>query len=421
MLLGARLFFERRAAPTPPLPYDAEVEYLESTGTQWIDTGVIPTVETEIYCGFTGFSRAWNLYIFGLFRESTYSSGSMSVATDPSYFSVSGPTRATSGWYRRIVPFQTDVKYDIYYCKNKFSANGVEDAGVNWSTEFVPEKNMYVFAVNSSSASNFQLGRLHYFRMTDSSRDLIDLIPVRFTNEQGVSEGAMYDRVSGALFRNQGTGNFIVGRDTNPVSARSYVNDGLIAMWDGIENAGWGVHDPNATTWKNLVTGSDSPLVGNAVFNESCLVCDAQSDGCTIGTWDYQTIEVVCTRRGGAYTVVTPYSQYRDVRNVIFASGFGYCGNDKGKVVSFTNYQSPHNVAFTFGDEYLAYGDGVLSTAGNYNDWWTIPAGYINSGNYDRAGIGDYYAVRLYSRALTAAEIAANYAIDKARFNLPWA
>ena len=39
MLLGARQFFERRGAPTPPVPYDAEVEYLESTGTQCIDTG----------------------------------------------------------------------------------------------------------------------------------------------------------------------------------------------------------------------------------------------------------------------------------------------------------------------------------------------------------------------------------------------
>ena len=29
------------------------------------------------------------------------------------------------------------------------------------------------------------------------------------------------------------------------------------------------------------------------------------------------------------------------------------------------------------------------------------------------------HSIRIYSRALTAAEIAANYAIDKARFNLP--
>ena len=36
-------------------------------------------------------------------------------------------------------------------------------------------------------------------------------IPVRFTNEDGVSEGAMYDKVSGKLYRNAGTGAFIIG------------------------------------------------------------------------------------------------------------------------------------------------------------------------------------------------------------------
>ena len=34
-------------------------------------------------------------------------------------------------------------------------------------------------------------------------------------------------------------------------TAKDYVQDGLIAMWDGVENAGWGVHDPNATVWKD--------------------------------------------------------------------------------------------------------------------------------------------------------------------------
>ena len=33
-------------------------------------------------------------------------------------------------------------------------------------------------------------------------------------------------------------------------TAKDYVQDGLLALWDGIENAGWGTHDVNATTWK---------------------------------------------------------------------------------------------------------------------------------------------------------------------------
>ena len=32
-------------------------------------------------------------------------------------------------------------------------------------------------------------------------------------------------------------------------TARDYVQTGLIAMWDGIENAGGGVHDASATRW----------------------------------------------------------------------------------------------------------------------------------------------------------------------------
>ena len=40
-----------------------------------------------------------------------------------------------------------------------------------------------------------------------------DFIPVRFTNELGETEGAMFDRVSGQLFRNDGTGAFIIGPD----------------------------------------------------------------------------------------------------------------------------------------------------------------------------------------------------------------
>ena len=40
-----------------------------------------------------------------------------------------------------------------------------------------------------------------------------------------------------------------------------YVTDGLIAMWDGEWNAGGGVHDPEATVWKDLSGyGYDLPL-----------------------------------------------------------------------------------------------------------------------------------------------------------------
>lgn len=40
MLLGARQFFEKRGTPTPPLPYDYEVEYIERDyGVPWLVDG----------------------------------------------------------------------------------------------------------------------------------------------------------------------------------------------------------------------------------------------------------------------------------------------------------------------------------------------------------------------------------------------
>jgi len=51
---------------------------------------------------------------------------------------------------------------------------------------------------------------------------VMDLTPVRFTNEQGQSEGAMFDRVSGQLFRNAGTGAFGRGSDKTASNGGGY-------------------------------------------------------------------------------------------------------------------------------------------------------------------------------------------------------
>ena len=57
-------------------------------------------------------------------------------------------------------------------------------------------------------------------------------------------------------------------------TSASYVQRGLIAKWDGIDNVGTGVHDPNATVWKDLKGNLDMTLTskgrwmprGNALF-----------------------------------------------------------------------------------------------------------------------------------------------------------
>ena len=38
-------------------------------------------------------------------------------------------------------------------------------------------------------------------------------------------------------------------------TAKDYIQDGLVAIWDGIENVGYGLHDDDATIWKDCING----------------------------------------------------------------------------------------------------------------------------------------------------------------------
>ena len=46
---------------------------------------------------------------------------------------------------------------------------------------------------------------------------------------------------------------------------RSYVQKGLVACYDGIENAGAGVHDPNAATWVDLTGHGNDGTVDSGI------------------------------------------------------------------------------------------------------------------------------------------------------------
>ena len=55
------------------------------------------------------------------------------------------------------------------------------------------------------------------------------------------------------------------------VASRSYVQRGLVAQYDGIDNADTGSHDSSATTWKNLTgdTALDGTCASQLSWNGS--------------------------------------------------------------------------------------------------------------------------------------------------------
>lgn len=218
MIKGTRMMMKRGGSP--PLPYDAEVEYLESTGTQWIELPLrfadFPNSVLSFSFGLTQ-SYSVNLPFFGSFASS--SGGYNRCAAGSSWISwnlgnpseVMIPLGTVVGAKEGMVSVLCDVPNNIATCLT-YTGTPLTDWNENVREAVKENQNPFqIFKTNNTNpATGFRLGAMSCLL---SGTMLFDCIPVRFTNEQGVREGALYDRVSGQLFRNAGTGAFIIGSD----------------------------------------------------------------------------------------------------------------------------------------------------------------------------------------------------------------
>jgi hypothetical protein len=104
--------------------------------------------------------------------------------------------------------------------------------------------------------------------------------------------------------------------------------------------------------------------------------------------------------------------------SLICISGANRFGNTFSPIID-TDF---HSCSICYSDASF-WRDGVSQSVTGQNGngasgkFLMIGARFQNAVNGYYSGL--IHSVRLYSRALTADEIAANYAVDKARFNLP--
>lgn len=183
------------------LPYDAEIEYLESSGTQYINTNIVPTsattftfvmaitnsgdVQNGVIQGISG-----TYYRFHLGKEGGYFQGG--VGTTYKRSSRENTQRHT---FSLIGSGVFKIDNSSYACRNLTNIT-------------IP---IFVFARNTNGTpSNYIKGKLYSCQIYDSSELIMDLIPVRVGNV-----GYMYDKVTKRLFGNAGTGNFTLGSDVN--------------------------------------------------------------------------------------------------------------------------------------------------------------------------------------------------------------
>ena len=235
-------------------------------------------------------------------------------------------------------------------------------------------------------------------------------------------------------------------------TAKDYVQDGLIAMWDGIENAGWGVHDPNATVWKDLVGSYDIQLIAETyVWRKDQLESVHLQKGVQQNSGSVSISRLGINR--GSYTVEAVCVPITITPSIETGSSFGYIGSsdefwntgtgsesfysDKSVALGnqFTSnwgrnknfdYISKHSICSDSviipnpGEPSLIRNESGLFVFLNYASQSYIgnPEGRMRILHVKNQTLA-LKNLRLYDGVIETETRATNYAIDNARFNLP--
>ena len=205
------------------------------------------------------------------------------------------------------------------------------------------------------------------------------------------------------------------------LSAKSYIQDGLIAMWDGIENDGFGVHNPNATVWKDLI-GTRHLGASQISFEDDCAVFNGNEIFESGGTFSMTLAEVVFYSTSGGIVYMTNTT----TGNRIWANGdhigINYYYDGTAIRHDWSGKKTSVSTGNPGGASVSAAHTFVNGKAPTLDSNVPSPYGSVYTGGARMGAasfVGKIYCVRQYNRALTADEIAINHAIDKARFNLP--
>lgn len=197
-------------APHSDLPYDAEVEYLESTGTQYIVLPITFNPSDSVKAIFSLKQADHDKYMVSTRPWNSPSGTRFAMGQYPKLFTGAFGSAGTPN--TKLLP-QTYNDWQLHvwtYYNYMFS---IEDLGISCdvsSIRFNGESSPVCLFWGYNAPTK---GQLCLYRHVKGGYVAIWLIPVRFTNELGEPEGAMYDRVSNTLFRNQGTGSFVIGSD----------------------------------------------------------------------------------------------------------------------------------------------------------------------------------------------------------------
>lgn len=232
-----------------------------------------------------------------------------------------------------------------------------------------------------------------------------------------------------------------------------YVTDGLFAHWDAIDNQATGTHDANATSWVDKVNGH----TWSAVTTDSTKAWSWDTDALVISPASTGNVYsngkgvFTCPRPGtGLRTLEIVFTTINDLSCVgEFTSDLTGITDDTTQIIGVfssdntvtskgvqngynaTSITTIKSISATYGASYDATkvyknAEELTSRGSSHSFRYHNYSGMVLGAQNSNANINDtkypfkgvIHSIRMYSKELSAAEIAQNYAVDVERFNL---
>lgn len=223
-----------------------QVEYLESSGTQWIDLGypIDGTISFNLKtrCLAPGF-------VFG--SRSDYSNNVSSLNYD-NVNNLFGIRMGNTIVYDST-SWTINTDYEIYISNGDIKINGTTVSTTAYGTSFY-SGHAYLFTLNNNGVpgvSSFNINRIYYFQMFKNGVLTQNLIPCRRNSDNVLG---MYDTVTGNFLTNSGTGTFTAGADVTTPSPDTPMdiicNNGVLKVSKNLFNETWEQGAIGATTGK---------------------------------------------------------------------------------------------------------------------------------------------------------------------------
>lgn len=195
-----------------------QVEYIESSGTQYIDTGIMPNTNTSISVDFKMESSAASQFVYGC-RTSSYTNNFILLIS-------SANSSFRSGFGSELLSFSiSDLtsKYKAFHSKEKcqIGTNELVHSGADF-TSTLP---IYLFCANEDgTAKYFSSMKLYTCKIYDGENLVRDYVPCKNGDVIG-----LYDIANDTFYENAGTGTFTMGTSEYTGIARK-IKKGYISI-----------------------------------------------------------------------------------------------------------------------------------------------------------------------------------------------